>query len=587
MRSTSSLSLASLLLLSAAAAAVMTSATTGCAPASEDSTTGDQAVTSAADLALAKEVVGMLGGTSGKCKQCHGVTEAKIKSWGTTLSAVDAACFATDLAPKKRIDCLRTDPTNAASPFSARKLGLYAAGAEQQEFKALFQAAFPAATWEQEYATFTQRASMPRGGQAFTSAEFAKIKGWVLRGMPALPQAFGAPPEPEPGLTCTPSTTPELQAHIQAMKTQGWSARLADQSTPMFGCAEGSNALGCMSTLPDATATFGTPNVQQTLRKLIDQDLASHYWVRSSADGRYVGFGFNDSARIVDLKNTAKPIAVEADYDPYFLPSNDGFAFAGSHSGGQIVLCKQSLLSDASNAPSPHIGLDESKCADMGEEVYMSIGTALDGVRYFMTHGAHANDDGGHDITRQLPADFGPDAETSFIPMVNNGQSYKAKPGVVVKLPNEGDLMLSPSSQLAAARFGDDTHSFGYHIRLVKPAQSASGALRVDTPLAATVCMPGQKANISFNERFMVTHQYVDRSQPDQAQLPKGSSNVMLADLLTGKIVRITTTKRDQFALYPHFRADGWLYFLVRDMNANKEYVVASDAALRMEAGTP
>ncbi|MGE0872527.1 MAG: hypothetical protein AB7P03_28485 [Kofleriaceae bacterium] len=33
--------------------------------------------------------------------------------------------------------------------------------------------------------------------------------------------------------------------------------------------------------------------------------------------------------------------------------------------------------------------------------------------------------------------------------------------------------------------------------------------------------------------------------------------------------------------IYPHFRSDGWIYFLVRDELNGVEYVVASDAALR------
>jgi hypothetical protein len=39
-------------------------------------------------------------------------------------------------------------------------------------------------------------------------------------------------------------------------------------------------------------------------------------------------------------------------------------------------------------------------------------------------------------------------------------------------------------------------------------------------------------------------------------------------------------------ALYPHFRADGWLYFLVRDGRGaqKREYVLASDAALKLAA---
>ncbi|MBX3234410.1 MAG: hypothetical protein KIT84_13310 [Labilithrix sp.] len=581
----SSLSLASLLLLSSVGAAVMTSSTTGCAPAADDSATSDQAATAAEDLATAKSVVELL---NGKCKNCHGVTEAKIKSWGLALTAVDAAVFApTDIDPQSRITNLRSDPNNPASPFSAKKLGLYAAGVQQEQFKTLFQEAYGAATWETEYKSFVARTNMPRGAQPFDAAEFATIKGWILKGMPQLAQAFGAPPEPEPTPACVPSITPELKAHIEEMKTQGWGARLADQATPMFGCAEGQSGSACLTTFPDTTATFGTADVPQTLRTLIDERLASHFWVRSSADGRYVGFGYNSHGAIVDLKSPAKPIHVDAPYDPYFLPSNDGFAYAGANASSAIVLCKQSLLGDAASSDSPRVSLTESKCATMHEQVYMSIGTSLDGLRYFMTFGAHSNDDGGHDITTQLPADYGADARTAFVPMINDGLSYKAQRGVVVTLPHEGDLMLSPSTQLAATRFGDLTSSQGYRIRFVKPSTDATtGALTVDAPLAATVCVPGQKANISFDERFMVTHQYVDPAQADQAGLPAGSANIVLTDLLTGKIARITTMKKDQYALYPHFRADGWLYFNVRDMAADKEYVVASDAAIQM-AATP
>jgi len=34
------------------------------------------------------------------------------------------------------------------------------------------------------------------------------------------------------------------------------------------------------------------------------------------------------------------------------------------------------------------------------------------------------------------------------------------------------------------------------------------------------------------------------------------------------------------YALFPHWRSDGWIYFQVRDRNTRKEYIVASDAAL-------
>src|SRR5262249_5698569 len=160
----------------------------------------------------------------------------------------------------------------------------------------------------------------------------------------------------------------------------------------------------------------------------------------------------NTSSKIVDLtKPDGDPgINIEADYDPYFLPSNDGFAFAGSHEDGSIVLCRQSLLSDVADTARPSISLNEPKCAAVGDDVYMSMGTALDGMRYFMTWGAHENDDGGNDQTTPLPAAFSRNATTVFTPMVNDGLSYRAQERVNVRLPFEGDMMLSPSSQLSA-----------------------------------------------------------------------------------------------------------------------------------------
>ncbi len=575
-------SVASVLAL-ATVTAFVTAPSIGCSPAGSDDAESAEQASTASDLALAREAIAILGGESGKCNGCHAIDATRVRAWGTTMQSVEAACFADPaMSPADRVNCLRSTPSDPSSAFSARRLGLYAAGTTQDQFRQLFEAA-----GSTEYATFTQRATMPRGGaNTLTSAEFEKVKGWVLRGMPQLDEAFR--PDVDAGAPgpCTPSTTPELAAHLAAMKTSGWGARLADQATPMFGCGAATDPLECLTQLPDATLDFGAPGVDQKLRELHKQALTSRYWVRSSADGRYVGYGMYTSAKIVDLTKptSAAPIKVRADYDPYFLPGNDGFAFAGAHSGGSIRVCRQSLLADVGGASNPSISLTEPKCASIGRNVYQSIGSALEGDRYFVTWGAHENDDGGHDITAPLPAAFDSRATTTFTPMVNNGQSYRAQTPVNVVLPKEGDMMLSPSSLLAATRFGTGQKQVGYRVRFVKATTSTSGSLRVDLPLAAEVCLPGAKAAFSFDERFVVTHQYVDHSEADQTGLPEGSSNIVLADLMTGKQVRITNAKAGEFALYPHFRADGWLYFIVRNMNTRQENVVASDIAVRLAA---
>jgi hypothetical protein len=63
----------------------------------------------------------------------------------------------------------------------------------------------------------------------------------------------------------------------------------------------------------------------------------------------------------------------------------------------------------------------------------------------------------------------------------------------------------------------------------------------------------------------------------------RGAANIYLLDLLTGESHRITAMNPGQYALYPFFRSDGWIYFLVRDIERDRELIVASDAALKYE----
>ena len=104
--------------------------------------------------------------------------------------------------------------------------------------------------------------------------------------------------------------------------------------------------------------------------------------------------------------------------------------------------------------------------------------------------------------------------------------------------------------------------------------------------------MPGNTASFSFDERFLVTHHYLTREDfaSDEEFAPykaKGAADLYLADFVTGKKTRITRMAAGQFALFPHFRSDGWIYFLVRDANTKKESVIATDAALRAAQESP
>ena len=91
--------------------------------------------------------------------------------------------------------------------------------------------------------------------------------------------------------------------------------------------------------------------------------------------------------------------------------------------------------------------------------------------------------------------------------------------------------------------------------------------------------LAGGKAQLSFDERFLAVHQYVDAADNPQG-LPANTSNIFVADLKTGRKYQVTKVAAGQKALYPHFRADGWLYFLVRESSG--ETLVGSDIAIRL-----
>src|SRR4029077_4913900 len=121
-------------------------------------------------------------------------------------------------------------------------------------------------------------------------------------------------------------------------------------------------------------------------------------------------------------------------------------------------------------------------------------------------------------------------------------------------------------------------------------------AFSATTEVIGTVCLNGAKPVVSYNEQFIISHQYVDPAEA--TRLMSKSSNILLVDLKTGEVARLTTMKSNQYAFAPHFRADGWLYFIFpapntarRDVwtylsrpdptTAPQDPLVPSDAALR------
>ena len=546
--------------------------------AGDDTATGENAATSA-EISQARTAVSLLAGAQAHCNQCHTASKQDIQRWGAQMKEVEDTCLSPSLSltSEQRIECLKEDGF-----FSAGKLGLYAAGVKTAQFATLFGNDTAA------LADFRDSAGMPLGGEnSLTEQQFASVKKWVLAGMPALDVAL-TDPDLEP---CRASITPALRNHMTAMHTDGWGARLADAATPMFGCGEGSGE-ACLTSFADISSTWSAPDANQTLRKLRDVPFRSHWWIRSSPDGKFTGFGLNNSAKLIDLSKPGSDgiINVKASYDPQFFPNNEGFSFAGVGSGnGPIKVCKNSVMTNASS--STPITLNEPGCSTIISSVYQTVGAALDNHLYLMSTGTHVNDDAESSGSGPRPG-FDGNASTILTPMVNDGNKFVPQRNVTLSLPFEGDQGLSPSNNLLITRFGGKAGKRGFKIRKLTVTETpgtggAAATYSATSDVIGTVCVSGAKPAMSFDERFIVTHEYVDPAD-NADNLPLKSANVVMVDLLTGEVVRLTTMKDRQYAFAPHFRADGWIYFVVRDMNnPNNETLVASDAALRRLAQTP
>lgn len=539
----------------------------------------------ATDLATARAMLTLLASPqTGRCNGCHTASPQDFRRWATALQNVEAKCLAPalTLSAAQRVQCLgTTSPTTGATVFRPGTLGFGAAGANLTGFRQLFTDAF-GTDGATQHAAFARQVRMPRAGSGLTQAQYTRLRDWALRGLPQLDEALGN--VPAPGVTCSASSSPVLTAHLDAMATTGWQRRNLEAGVAMFGCGTATRAADCLKTFPDVSSRAGVPGVTQTIRQLRELPFKTRYWVRGSADGRFVGFGLFPGAVVTDLLRVsqgqgAADIAVSADYDPVFFPGNDGFTFAGAQVDDGIRACRQSLLSDALRLTNPVVRLTESKCAPIANAVYQSIGTSLDGLSSLMVFGTHENDDGANDIIRPLPAAFGQAAKLEVMPLVSNGLAFRPQSRTTFALPNEGDAMLSPSSQLLVTRFGDGTKQLGYRVhRLTLGRTSSTAAPTVSSEKVAELCDAGGKAGFSFDERWLTFHQYVVGPQNSQRS---NSADIVVADLRTGTRTKLTAMARGQYALYPHFRSDGWLYFLVRDTNTGREQLWASDFAVR------
>jgi hypothetical protein len=239
----------------------------------------------------------------------------------------------------------------------------------------------------------------------------------------------------------------------------------------------------------------------------------------------------------------------------------------------------------------------EPGCATSSVGLYEHLGASLDGGDYWATSaGSAAWDNGGHMATLRDPPPNSPwraSAATTLTLMGNTGTTFTNIAQINVSTPYQGDGVISPSGTLLLTRVADSagTTQVGYRLHRLNTTRTGSAVMASLTPIA-NYCAFGAKPAFSLDERFVVYHHYVVDSDATElgftgasdpafaAYRSQGASNLYLMDLATGHTTRLTTMGAGQYALYPAFRNDGWIYFIVRTLGTNVEHVIASDAAL-------
>lgn len=503
---------------------------------------------------------------SRRCAECHSVSKSALNRWlGLTNDAWQDCQLDQDpttlsqAAAMDAINCLRVEPSDASSVFTAEKLGILSTGVQYGPFRELFKKAY-GDTWLTPYLKFKSRVGMPKGGHPkLSQREFAVIAKWFSDGLPSMGATLIEPPAPT---TCDASfNASEVNSHLSNMQFDGWAAVNKENGINMFGCAT-ANPSECFSSgFVNRDSEWG--NGVGTVRVVRELGFRSSFWTRSSPDGRFIGNGGGSSlgSTITDMM-TGVDIPVRASYDPGFFPDNSGFIFQGG--GGGAGICPNSVLTKY-NA----IEFSEPECIRAaGINLYQHVATSTGGSDYFIINSQFTSDPGNG---RQDPAaNFAASATMKFTPMFFDGTNYVPQAQVIVDSPFEGDSVLSPSARLVISRLaGADGDSLGYVIRKVRFQRFGdSYTVSVGEKLATICDMQGAKASFSFDERFVVTHHYES----------DGTANLFLHDLKTQQTKQITNMPSGQRALFPHFRSDGWIYFTVK--NGTDEFAAASDAAI-------
>jgi hypothetical protein len=586
----------------------------------------------------------MLAALKSKCMSCHPhgsddfetlKTSLQTKFLAPTLAA--KKCIATNQpgGGKQILErCFLQPPPGGGSTPNPRKQGLYRAMYSGQRFKSWLEEANGAleegqrAAFSSRFESLTNR-TMPSPDEALSDDDVLAAITWMTsdagqKFINELTEADVTSYDEGP-TTCTgDEISKDLTSHIvEGNAVRGWWSRklLQDDPIKMFGCARQPSDAGfnpmsdCFadsSKFPRNEGIVSGNALGAKLVRIRDFPKLSSYWMRASPDGRFVGLGgfeggdgsnestLEDLAQPAKLKNPAegrtsgRRLTVNAAYDPSFTPGAPGSDWLAWHGWigndlSSILLCKMDHVRDT-RVTRVNDDLDAGFCKisdTEGEgriEEYQSIGTSMTGGLTYLVQGAFQNDDGGQvDGGRRINPPIDPGDKELRIFSFDGARVTKLRS---IPAQSEHDWVVSPSTQLVIGRIGEpgSTRHMGYRVRRIH-RETDNGMQDVAGDEVGRICsfeadgkvrFAGAKANWSYDERFVITHSYANEN----------SSDIYLYDLWKKKPHRITELGANKFALYPVFRADGWIYFIVRDHSGQtpQEYLLASDAALKIMA---
>ncbi|HEU4583110.1 MAG TPA: hypothetical protein VFS67_32845 [Polyangiaceae bacterium] len=586
------------------------------------------------DDALAHQALDLLGASavngSGVCKNCHSLGRPTLTQWAQYTQAFSDACLKdADLDDQSAVDAMLGcfhKQAGDGKPLAPKTFGIYAAAARLPWFSYIFDHASGISNRTKEKNDFVDDVGMPQSGTPWTQEQFDIVAEWFARKTPLLLDLVPA----DQGEACVDGLDQAtLSAHVQQMATAGWRAKNAQLPMLNFGCPQGQSGSACLGDFPLASASGATSEWQALggaqIRVLYDNsETRSTYWSRVSPDGRYLASGLlqtdddGHNGQIIDLSD-GHVIPGNFRYDATFFPDGSGFIFQQEEgaptsssdteptngtvsAGAQALTCNYSVLSDSLT----ELTGEESECSQVNGKLglYQQLAASVDGSDYWVVHGSYTSDNGGFEPVLNNPsAAYEATSKVTLTPMVATGTGYTPGTAVQVALPRQGDPMLSPSGTLLATRIkGRETTSADESVIAAEQAgyalytltKSASGSSSASVTDLGRICVQGGKPTFSYDERWMVFHRYVTESDAKDlgfadADAPgfqdyseNGSSNLYLLDLTDGSITRVTNMPPGEFALFPHFRSDGWIYFVVRT-TGEREFFAATDAAILRE----